>query len=122
LKNLFLRTRKHENSNENGNTGCEGEFCRYGRAQGQNNESQPKSNDAIKLAMLLRGKKRDQGGAPKRKLKNLLLRTRKLENSDPENGIELERKDAVKKWSSKSNPSRLAWLLRLKKGNQNATK
>ena len=67
---------------------------------------------------LLRGKKGDQDGAPKRKLKNLLLRTRKLERLADENEIELESKENIKKWSSKSNPSRLAWLLRLKKGKQ----
>ena len=74
-------------------------------------ESQPKSNAAIQLATLLRGKKGDQDGAPKRKLKNLLLRTRKLD-------WKLASKENIKKWSSKSNPSRLAWLLRLKKGKQ----
>ena len=74
-------------------------------------ESQPKSNAAIQLATLLRGKKGDQDGAPKRKLKNLLLRTRKLD-------WKLATKENIKKWSSKSNPSRLAWLLRLKKGKQ----
>ena len=69
--------------------------------------------------MLLRGKKGGQEGAPKRKLKNLLLRTRKLEHLADENEIELESKEnSIKKWSSKSNPSRFAWLLRLKKGNQ----
>ena len=68
--------------------------------------------------MLLKGKKGGQVGAPKRKLKNLLLRTRKLENLADENEIELESKENIKKWSSKSNPSKLAWLLRLKKGNQ----
>ena len=68
--------------------------------------------------MLLKGKKGGQVGAPKRKLKNLLLRTRKLEHLADENEIELESKENIKKWSSKSNPSKLAWLLRLKKGNQ----
>ena len=68
--------------------------------------------------MLLKGKKGGQEGAPKRKLKNLLLRTRKLENLADENEIELESKENIKKWSSKSNPSKLAWLLRLKKGNK----
>ena len=89
-------------------------------------ESQPNSNAAIQLATLnlLRGKKGDQDGTPKRKLKNLLLRTRKLmglrklERLPDENEIELERKENFKKWSSKSNPSKLAWLLRLKKGKQ----
>ena len=89
-------------------------------------ESQPNSNAAIQLATLnlLRGKKGDQDGTPKRKLKNLLLRTRKLmglrklERLPDENEIELERKENFKKWSSKANPSKLAWLLRLKKGKQ----
>ena len=36
-----------------------------------------------------------------------------------ENEIDLESKENIKKsWSSKSNPSKLAWLLRLKKGKQ----
>ena len=73
------------------------------------------------LATILRRKKGDQEGTPKRKLKNLLLRTRKLmglrklERLPDENEIELEGKENIKKWSSKSNPSKLAWLLRLKK-------
>ena len=83
-------------------------------------ESQPNSNAAIQLATLLRRKKGDQEGAPKRKLKNLLLRTRKLENLADfwQNEKELESKENTKKWFSKSNPSKLAWLLRLKKGKQ----